>query len=167
MTPVCLTWPPPARSFFLLGIGAVVLVGGDPAAPLAAGGAERAGVNDFTRFLRAEWDRVAGYGCLLAGASPSCSASPACGRRRRRRRDLLLVTGGIGAVFLLGVGATLLLSADLHDDFRKLHRVEEKLDAVYRVLAAEHPELIDLERPGRPAAGAGPEPAPPPSRARA
>jgi hypothetical protein len=115
-------------------------------------------VNDFTRFLRAEWDRVAGYACLLAGAVALVFGFAGV----RNAADVVdeisyLVTGGIGAVFLLGVGATLLLSADLHDDFRKLHRVEEKLDAVYRVLAAEHPELVDLEAPADRPPAAGPE----------
>ena len=38
-----------------------------------------------------------------------------------------LVSGGIGGLFLLGLGATLLLSADLRDDWRKLDRIEEEL----------------------------------------
>jgi hypothetical protein len=78
-----------------------------------------------------------------------------------------LVTGGIGSIFLLGVGATLLLSADLHDDFRKLHRVEEKLDRVERLLLAEHPDLVDVadRPPDTDAATTGPG-APPPSPVR-
>jgi hypothetical protein len=114
-------------------------------------------VNDLTRFLRAEWDRLAGYACLLAGAVALVFGFAGV----RNAADVVdeisyLVTGGIGAVFLLGVGATLLLSADLHDDFRKLHRVEEKLDHIYRVLAAEHPELVDARRPADPPAPAAP-----------
>jgi hypothetical protein len=38
-----------------------------------------------------------------------------------------LISGGIGGLFLLGLGATLLLSADLRDDWRKLDRIEEEL----------------------------------------
>src|SRR5581483_6881837 len=83
---------------------------------------------DLGRFLRAEWDRLAGYGFLLAGA-------------------VALVFGF--------VGATLLLSADLHDDFRKLHRVEEKLDAIHRALTETHPELMVDVRP--PSSDRGPD----------
>ena len=80
---------------------------------------------DLQRFLRAVWDRVAGYAFIVAGAVALVFGFVGV----RTSADVIdeisyLVTGGIGAVFLLGVGATLLLSADLHDDFRKLHRVE-------------------------------------------
>jgi hypothetical protein len=66
-----------------------------------------------------------------------------------------LVSGGIGAVFLLGAGATLLLSADLHDDFRKLDRVEEKLEAIHDALLAERPDLVESPPPVGPAGPSG------------
>ncbi len=99
-------------------------------------------MNGLGRFLRAEWDRVAGYGCIAAGLALLVAGIAGV----RSSADVIdeisyLVTGGIGSIFLLGVGSTLLLSADLHDDFRKLHRVEQKLDRVERLLLAEHPEL--------------------------
>jgi hypothetical protein len=44
-----------------------------------------------------------------------------------------IVSGGIGAIFFLGVGATLWLSADLRDEWRKLDRIEQSLgDGVLR-----------------------------------
>lgn len=36
-----------------------------------------------------------------------------------------VISAGIGGVFLLGVAGTLWLSADLQDEWRKLHRLEE------------------------------------------
>ncbi len=109
-------------------------------------------MSDVRRFLRAEWDRVAGYGCIVAGVVLLTAGIFGV----RSAADVIdeisyLVTGGIGSIFLLGVGATLLLSADIHDDFRKLHRVEQKLDRVERLLLAQHPELLDVTDP--PAAG--------------
>jgi hypothetical protein len=106
---------------------------------------------DFKRFLRAEWDRVAGYAFVFAGAVALVFGFIGV----RTAADVIdeisyLVTGGIGAIFLLGVGATLLLSADLHDDFRKLHRVEEKLDDIHRALAERHPDLVVDVRPAAP-----------------
>src|SRR5947207_10387393 len=106
---------------------------------------------DLPRFLRAEWDRLAGYDFVAAGA-----VALVCGFVGvRTSADVIdeisyLVTGGIVAVFLLGVGATLLLSADLHDDFRKLHRVEEKLDQIHRALTETHPDLVVDVRPPAP-----------------
>src|SRR5581483_7949487 len=109
---------------------------------------------ELRRFLRAEWDRLAGYAFVLAGALALVFVFVGV----RHAADVIdeisyLVTGGIGAIFLLGVGATLLLSADLHDDFRKLHRVEEKLDEIHRALVERHPDLVVDVRPV-------PEPAP-------
>lgn len=103
---------------------------------------------DLPRFIRAEWDRLAGYAFVVAGAVALVFGFVGV----RTSADVIdeisyLVTGGIGAVFLLGVGATLLLSADLHDDFRKLHRVEEKLDAIHRALTETHPDLVVDVRP--------------------
>ena len=96
------------------------------------------------QFLRAEWDRVAGYACLAAGLVVLAIGFAGV----RRSADVIdeisyLVTGGFGAIFLLGVGATLLLSADLHDDFRKLQRVQQKLARVERLLRARHSEVLD------------------------
>lgn len=106
---------------------------------------------DLKRFLRAEWDRVAGYGFVFAGAVVLVFGFIGV----RTAADVIdeisyLVTGGIGAIFLLGVGATLLLSADLHDDFRKLHRVETKLDEIHRALRERHPDLVVDVRPEEP-----------------
>jgi hypothetical protein len=89
----------------------------------------------LTRWLRAEWDRVAGYASIAVGLVVLLTGINGV----RHAEDVVdqlayLTSGGIGAMFLLGVGATLLLSADLHDDWRKLNRVEQKLDRVEALL---------------------------------
>jgi hypothetical protein len=38
-----------------------------------------------------------------------------------------IISGGIGGLFILGVAAALWISADLHDEWRKLDRLEELL----------------------------------------
>jgi len=103
---------------------------------------------EVARWLRAEWDRVAGYGCLAVGLALLVAGFQGV----RHAADVIdeisyLVSGGIGAVFLLGIGATLLLSADLHDDFRTLHRIEEQLDALERRLAPGHPAAPERSDP--------------------
>lgn len=77
-------------------------------------------------WLRAEWDRVLGFACIGAGgllvlvgylgASDSIHTPEALS---------YLISGGIGGLFLLGAGAMLLVSADLHDEWRKLDRLED------------------------------------------
>src|SRR5205807_2531048 len=120
-------------------------VGGDDPVAAVEGSAA---VSDVGRVLRAEWDRVAGYGSVAAGVVLLVAGFVGV----RTSADVIdeisyLVTGGIGSIFLLGVGATMLLSAHLHDDFRKLHRVEENLDRVERLLRAQHPDLLDTADP--------------------
>jgi hypothetical protein len=85
---------------------------------------------DGKSWLRAEWDRVAGY-CLIAlGALllvlgyAGVSGSPYVAEGLS-----YIMSGGVGGLFLLGAGATLLISADLHDEWRKLDRVEAALRA--------------------------------------
>ncbi len=83
---------------------------------------------DLKTWLRAEWDRVAGYAliglgalCLLLGYL-GVSDSPYVAEGLS-----YVMSGGIGGLFLLGAGATLLITADLHDGWRKLDRVEQAL----------------------------------------
>lgn len=85
---------------------------------------------DGKSWLRAEWDRVAGF-CLIAlGALllvlgyAGVSGSPYVAEALS-----YIMSGGIGGLFLLGAGATLLISADIHDEWRKLDRVEDALRA--------------------------------------
>jgi hypothetical protein len=40
-----------------------------------------------------------------------------------------IISGGIGGALLIALGATLLLSADLRDEWRKLDRIERRLAA--------------------------------------
>ena len=59
-----------------------------------------------------------------------------------------LASGGLGGVFCLGVAGVLWLSADLHDEWRKLHRIDQELAelvAVERVAAAGPPAAVPDE----------------------
>ncbi|MGH9037716.1 MAG: hypothetical protein ACRD0O_18310, partial [Acidimicrobiia bacterium] len=67
-----------------------------------------------------------------------------------------IVSGGLGGIFLIGLSATLWLSADLRDEWRKLDRVEDTFSDLNHRLAR-----LEGQSSG---AGAAPEtahPAPP------
>jgi len=81
-----------------------------------------------------QWDRTAGIvftviGVVaLIGGWVGVRGTPVLAEQTR-----YIVSGGIGAVFFLGLGATLWLSADLRDEWRKLDRIEQSLgDGVLR-----------------------------------
>ena len=93
------------------------------------------------KYLRAQWDRAAGMAFMIAGAvgvvlgwiGVSGAVYPA-------EQLPYLVSGGLGGLFLLGVGATLWLSADLRDEWRHLDTlesdVEQRLTARLEALVA-------------------------------
>ena len=104
---------------------------------------------DVMTWLRAEWDRVLGFTLVALGAVLlmlgylGVSNSPYVAEQLS-----YIVSGGLGGLFLLGAGATLLILADLHDEWRKLDRVEA-------ILAGQ----IPLPAPGPATNGTAPAPA--------
>ncbi|MFB9729540.1 hypothetical protein [Haloechinothrix salitolerans] len=74
---------------------------------------------------RTQWDRLLAIMFAIAGAvvlatgwfGVSGTAYPA-------EQMPYLISAGLGGLFLLGVSAVLWLSADLHDEWRKLDRIE-------------------------------------------
>jgi hypothetical protein len=113
------------------------------------------------RWFRAAWDRVLG-GALIAGGGVFVAAGylGASGTRRISEQAAYLASGGLGGLFLLGCGATLLLSADLRDLGRQLDAAESVMsslpalagqDSQWEVpsgTAAGHRE-VELARGGR------------------
>jgi len=107
------------------------------------------------RFVRAQWDRVAGAACGILGvvalvfgwAQVSNEVYPAA-------QFPYLISCGAGGLFLLGVGATLWLSADLRDEWRHLDRLEERVTARVEARLAERAAVrgashVDDERTTR------------------
>lgn len=83
---------------------------------------------DFRRWLRMEWDRVAGFGLIGLGAVFVVMAWFGVSDSPYLAEQLSFITsGGIGGLFLLGAGATLLHVADVHDEWRKLDRIEQAI----------------------------------------
>ena len=89
---------------------------------------------DLMKLAKKQWDRSAGIVFSVIGVIAlikgwmGVRGTPVLAEQTR-----YIVSGGIGAIVLLGLGATLWISADLRDEWRKLDRIEESLgDGVLR-----------------------------------
>lgn len=97
-------------------------------------------------WLRAEWDRVAGFGLVALGAVfVLLGYLGVRGTPFVAEQMAYIASGGIGGLFCLGFGVGLLLTADLHDEWRKLDRLEAEL----RGDAVPEPDLVAV--PAEPA----------------
>ena len=80
------------------------------------------------RWLRVQWDRALAIGAVALGVIALVIGWAGISDEVFASRQLpYLLSGGIGGLFLLGVGATLWLSADLRDEWHKLHRIELRM----------------------------------------
>jgi hypothetical protein len=83
---------------------------------------------DLINLAKQQWDRTAAIvltvigGIALIGGWVGVSGTPVLAEQTR-----YIVSGGIAAIFFLGLGASLWISADLRDEWRKLDRIEESL----------------------------------------
>jgi hypothetical protein len=90
---------------------------------------ERGFVAAFVKWLRAEWDRAAGVGFLVAGAVSLAVGYAGVARASYVPQALsFIASGGFFGLLLVAVGATLLITAALHDEWRKLDRIEKAID---------------------------------------
>ncbi len=95
----------------------------------------------FVKWLRAEWDRAAGVGFLVVGAI--CLAvgySGVAGATYVPEALSFIASGGFFGLFLVAVGSTLLITAALHDEWRKLDRIEQAID---RLAQTDTPVVLD------------------------
>jgi hypothetical protein len=86
------------------------------------------------KVLFKQWDRTAAAALTAAGAFLLISGwVGVSGTLNLAEQAPYIVSGGIGGLFLLGLGAVLWISADLQDEWRKLDRIEKALaDGVLR-----------------------------------
>jgi len=83
---------------------------------------------DVGKWLRLQWDRVLAWAFVVAGAIALVAGWVGVSGTAYAAEQLpYVISGGIGGIFLLGVGATLWLSADLRDEWRKLDGIEDAL----------------------------------------
>lgn len=79
-------------------------------------------------YLREQWDRVSAVVAVVAGALMLLLGwAGVQGKIYPGQQMPYLVSGGLGGIFVLGVGAVLWLSADLRDEWRKLDEVDATL----------------------------------------
>jgi len=85
---------------------------------------------EIGKWLRLQWDRALAWALVVAGAVAIIVGWIGVSGSAFAAGQLpYIISGGIGGIFLLGVGATLWLSADLRDEWRKLDCIEEALVA--------------------------------------
>jgi hypothetical protein len=81
------------------------------------------------RQLRDQWDRALAVGLTLVGGLLLILGwFGVSGQGLTSEQIPYVVSGGLGGIFLMGVGAALWLSADLRDEWHKLDRIEAVLE---------------------------------------
>ena len=81
---------------------------------------------EFLSWVRDQWDRVGAVVLVVIGALALLLGWIGISDAVLPSEQLpYLLSGGLVGVFLLGLGTTLWLSADLRDEWRKLDRLEE------------------------------------------
>ena len=79
-------------------------------------------------YLREQWDRVAAVVAVTAGGLMLLLGwAGVQGKIYPGQQMPYVVSGGLGGIFVLGVGAVLWLSADMRDEWRKLDDVDAAL----------------------------------------
>ena len=99
----------------------------------------------YWKWAVAQWDRVVGWTCVGTGAVLTLSGALSVSSAQDQLDQLsYLASGPAIGLFLLGVGAILILTADLRDEWRKL---DEVVSLLRKAGTGDAPQ---------PAAGAGP-----------
>lgn len=83
---------------------------------------------DFYRWVRTQWDRAGAVFAVLIGIVALLLGYQGTSDATLPTEQIpYLVSGGIFGLFALGIGATLWLSADLRDEWRKLDDIHAEL----------------------------------------
>ena len=83
---------------------------------------------ELTRWVRAQWDRVTAWVLIAAGLVALLVGWWGVSHTAYLAEQVpYLVSAGLLGLFLLGVGATVWISADLRDEWRKLDELADVL----------------------------------------
>jgi len=95
-----------------------------------------------------QWDRVGGLALVLVGLGVLIAGCAGVSNATETVDQMsYLISGGVVGLFLLGLGATLWLSADLRDEWRKMDHLQASVDALSASLASKSTVEIDLPDP--------------------
>ena len=85
-------------------------------------------MDSFLTWLKAEKDRAAGWLLIALGAiAVFVGYQGVAGSPFVAEELAFIASGAVGGLFLLGLGATLLITADIRDEWRKLDRIDQAL----------------------------------------
>jgi hypothetical protein len=100
---------------------------------------------NLTSWLRAEWQRAAGFALIVAGAVMVVAGYIGVKGTPYVVVELAYIaSGGVFGIFCLGLGASLVLSADIHDEWRKLDQVETALRHLAEVQSQPESPTVNL-----------------------
>jgi hypothetical protein len=93
--------------------------------------------------LKLFWDRAAAVTCVVVAAVVLISGWVSLSAESEAGDQIpYIMSGGIGGLFILWIGTTLWLSADLRDEWRKLDALDESVRKLAEATTA--PETISL-----------------------
>jgi hypothetical protein len=85
---------------------------------------------EIARWMKTQWDRMAALIAGIAGLVFICIGWAGISRSTLVTQQIpYLASGGLLGIFLLGVSATLWLSADLRDEWRKLDDIHRRMES--------------------------------------
>jgi len=103
---------------------------------------------EFLSWVRDQWDRVGAVVLVVAGALALLLGWLGISDAVLPSEQLpYLLSGGLLGVFLLGLGTTMWLSADLRDEWRKLDRLEQLVRGEADEEEEEHTAVVDAVVP--------------------
>jgi hypothetical protein len=83
---------------------------------------------DLRRWLRSQWDRAAAVVAVVVGGIALFLGYLGVSDAKLPAQQIpYLVSGGLVGMFALGLGATMWLSADLRDEWRKLDDIYRRM----------------------------------------
>ena len=104
------------------------------------------------KYVRAQWDRTTGGALFALGALALVLGWVGVSKQALTALQIpYIVSGGLGGIFLLGLGAVFWLSADMRDEWRKLDALEQAVDRRDPVPVAA-PDEDWLDEPSTPVA---------------